>query len=158
VVGRYDWLSRYSRLRSTRLKACGWMSTKEENQCSSSLEGNNRMRLVINSAATISRIASKQASQHSSRRGAGDSSQGRADQSGSDVTLPTIEFQYSPVNSQPRYLSHTTTPILADCGVRTPVMPSLILVVFVIQLALHLISTFGGQPINDLVPLTRSHA
>jgi hypothetical protein len=33
-------------------------------------------------------------------------------------------------------------------------MPSLILVVFVIQLALHLISTFGGQPINDLVPLT----
>jgi hypothetical protein len=37
-------------------------------------------------------------------------------------------------------------------------MPSLILVVFVIQLALHLISTFGGQPINDLVPLTRSHA
>jgi hypothetical protein len=31
-------------------------------------------------------------------------------------------------------------------------MPSLILVVFVIQLALHLISTFGGQAINDLVP------
>jgi hypothetical protein len=30
-------------------------------------------------------------------------------------------------------------------------MPSLILVVFVIQLAIHLISTFGGQAINDLV-------
>jgi hypothetical protein len=30
-------------------------------------------------------------------------------------------------------------------------MPSLILLVFVIQLAIHLISTFGGQAINDLV-------
>jgi hypothetical protein len=30
-------------------------------------------------------------------------------------------------------------------------MPSIILLVFVIQLAIHLISTFGGQAINDLV-------
>ena len=30
-------------------------------------------------------------------------------------------------------------------------LPSLILLVFVIQLAIHLISTFGGQAINDLV-------
>lgn len=30
-------------------------------------------------------------------------------------------------------------------------MPSLILVVFVLQLIIHLISTFGGQTINDLV-------
>ncbi|GAB7334970.1 hypothetical protein MBLNU13_g06841t2 [Cladosporium sp. NU13] len=30
-------------------------------------------------------------------------------------------------------------------------MPSLILVVFVIQLAIHMISTFGGQAINDLL-------
>jgi len=30
-------------------------------------------------------------------------------------------------------------------------MPSLILVVFLIQLAIHLVSTFGGQAINDLV-------
>jgi hypothetical protein len=30
-------------------------------------------------------------------------------------------------------------------------MPSLILLVFIIQLAIHLISTFGGQAINDLV-------
>ncbi|KAM0715484.1 hypothetical protein Q7P37_008982 [Cladosporium fusiforme] len=30
-------------------------------------------------------------------------------------------------------------------------MPSLILVVFVIQLAIHLVSTFGGQAINDLL-------
>ena len=30
-------------------------------------------------------------------------------------------------------------------------MPSLILLVFVIQLAIHLVSTFGGQAINDLV-------
>lgn len=30
-------------------------------------------------------------------------------------------------------------------------MPSLILVVFVIQLLIHLVSTFGGQTINDLV-------
>lgn len=32
-----------------------------------------------------------------------------------------------------------------------PNMPSLILLVFAIQLAIHLISTFGGQTINDLV-------
>jgi hypothetical protein len=35
-------------------------------------------------------------------------------------------------------------------------LPSLILLVFVIQLAIHLISTFGGQAINDLV-YTYSH-
>jgi hypothetical protein len=38
--------------------------------------------------------------------------------------------------------------------VHAPTMPSLILVVFAIQLALHLISTFGGQGINDLVSVT----
>lgn len=35
--------------------------------------------------------------------------------------------------------------------VQTPSMPSLILVVFILQLIIHLISTFGGQTINDLV-------
>lgn len=37
-------------------------------------------------------------------------------------------------------------------------MPSLILVVFILQLIIHLISTFGGQTINDLVNATsREH-
>jgi hypothetical protein len=36
-------------------------------------------------------------------------------------------------------------------------LPSLILLVFVIQLAIHLISTFGGQAINDLVYSYYSH-
>lgn len=33
-------------------------------------------------------------------------------------------------------------------------MPSLILVVFIFQLLIHLVSTFGGQTINDLVRKT----
>jgi len=72
-------------------------------------------------------------------------------QSGSDVTLPTIEFQEQSTGIASRQHQHRQSRILR-CLKNT--MPSLILVVFVIQLALHLISTFGGQPINDLVPLT----
>ena len=118
---------------------------------------------MYNRAVTISLTSIEQTSlKHSSRRGAGDSGQGRADQTGSDVTLPTIEFQFSTgqstVNSEiVEPLDNTTISSPQYCSARTPAMPSLILVVFVIQLAIHLISTFGGQAINDLVLLNTSH-
>ena len=161
VVG-YDWLSTYSCLRSTRFKAWGeWMTVQEKKKCSSRIEGDNRMRLVINRAVTISRSSTKQTSlaaqQQQQARGRGQIR--AADQCGSrrHIADHRISVQASQQSTGILYLSLTTTPPLADRGVRKPVMPSLILVVFVIQLALHLISTFGGQPINDLVLLTRSH-
>ena len=107
---------------------------------------------MFNRAATISRSSIEQTSLSAQQQQA----RGRADQSGSDVTLPTIEFQYRPANTQreilePRGNTTTTTSSPQHCCIRAPAMSSLILVVFVIQLAIHLISTFGGQAINDLV-------
>ena len=51
------------------LKRAGGCGMKEEEKCSSSFEGYNHMRLVINSAVTISRTTSKQASKHSKQAG-----------------------------------------------------------------------------------------
>ena len=140
---------------------------KKKKMGSSKFEGIDYWRrLMYNRAVTISLTSIEQTSlKHSSRRGAGDgdSGQGRADQTGSDVTLPTIEFQFSTgqstVNSEivEPHDNTTTSSSPRYCSARTPAMPSLILVVFVIQLAIHLISTFGGQAIIDLVPLNTSH-
>jgi hypothetical protein len=54
---------------------------------------------------------------------------------------------------QSRHVQSTTWTILHQVQSSATIftMPSLILLVFIIQLAIHLISTFGGQAINDLV-------
>ena len=54
---------------------------------------------------------------------------------------------------QSTHVQSTTWTILHQVQSAATVltMPSLILLVFIIQLAIHLISTFGGQAINDLV-------
>ena len=58
--------------------------------------------------------------------------------------------RYAPVNNK----DYTVDRV--QCSATMFTFPSLILLVFVIQLAIHLISTFGGQAINDLV-YTYSH-
>lgn len=68
------------------LKRAGGCGMKEEEKCSSSFEGYNHMRLVINSAVTISRTTSKQASKHSKQAGAGQGTAGRAGQINLEAT------------------------------------------------------------------------
>lgn len=71
-------------------KHVGGCVDKKKKMGSSKFEGIDYWRrLVYNRAVTICLTSIEQTSlKHSSRRGAGDSGQGRADQTGSDVTLP----------------------------------------------------------------------
>ena len=86
---------------------------------------------------------------HGSSRGAASTSQQGV--AAADEFQRTVNIDYAPVNNKDQTVD---SRVQSSAAMFT--LPSLILLVFVIQLAIHLISTFGGQAINDLV-YTYSH-